>query len=217
MASMSATGVPVSGSNATITPWWVGSVDPAFRGKRDTSLTASAFAEGRKAGMAATIPSWSATRAAMRWGIEAAPVVASTMAAAMASTRASRSSSSRTWASVRISIARRLAPQIASYEHDPVLHGRRDVGVGGQETDLAEGVGIKEPRDPLSSRVLALAMLLGDGRRAAHGERALTTGAKLIDQLLHPHGRSARASSDRLRAGAGPRRRGSRRPCRWTA
>src|SRR5438445_157736 len=28
-------------------------------------------------------------------------------------------------------------------------------------------------------------MLLGDGRRAAHGERALTTGAKLVDQLLH--------------------------------
>src|ERR1700720_2263385 len=57
----------------------------------------------------------------MRWGMEAAPVVASTMATAMASTRASRSSSSRTWASVRISIAHRLAGQIASYGHDPVL------------------------------------------------------------------------------------------------
>jgi hypothetical protein len=33
-------------------------------------------------------------------------------------------------------------------------------------------------------------MLLGDGRRAAHGERALTTGAKLVDQLLHSHARS---------------------------
>src|SRR5881296_329629 len=52
MASMRARGVPVSGSNATITPWWVGSAEPALRGKRETSLTASAFAEGRKAGMA---------------------------------------------------------------------------------------------------------------------------------------------------------------------
>src|SRR6266852_5362879 len=57
----------------------------------------------------------------MRWGMEAAPAVASTMAVAIASTRASRSSSSRTWLSVRISMADELAGPTGSYGHDPVL------------------------------------------------------------------------------------------------
>src|SRR5215470_14454600 len=116
MASMSATGVPVSGSKATMTPWCVGSAEPALRGNSETSLTATDFAEGRNAGMAASIPSWSGTSAAMRGGIEAAPLVTSTIADARASTSASRSRSSRTWASVRISTARP-----SSYRHHPVL------------------------------------------------------------------------------------------------
>jgi hypothetical protein len=44
--SSTAAGRPVSGSNATITAWWVGRSVPALRGKTDTSLLINIPAEG---------------------------------------------------------------------------------------------------------------------------------------------------------------------------
>jgi hypothetical protein len=45
--STSAAGSPVSGSNATITAWWVGRLEPALPGKSETSFVDSTLAEGR--------------------------------------------------------------------------------------------------------------------------------------------------------------------------
>lgn len=90
--SSNAAGSPVSGSNATMSAWCVGSRARSLCGKSDTSLVMSTPADGRKPGIAARNPSCSDTRAATRSGTEARPALRSAIAGARASISESTSS-----------------------------------------------------------------------------------------------------------------------------
>jgi len=92
--SMRATGAPVSASKQTMTAWCVGR--SLFSGNRLTIFVVSMPAEGRNTGIAARMAFRSATDAATRGGIDACPVVTSTIADATASTSRSRSSAAST-------------------------------------------------------------------------------------------------------------------------
>ena len=102
--SRNAVGSPVSGSNAAMTAWWVGSV--VFCGKTLTSLLVSASEDGTRAGIAPRNAARSGICAATRGGDDARPALRSDIAAARASMSSSRSRSRSTSERLRISIRR---------------------------------------------------------------------------------------------------------------
>ena len=100
--SSTAVGSPVSGSNATISAWWVGR--SVLCGNNDTSLAMSTPFDGTKPGIAPRNPFAPGTCATTRAGDEAAPELRSTMAGARAAMSASRSRRASTSARLRNSI-----------------------------------------------------------------------------------------------------------------